>query len=110
MILRLIACHENAVSPLGERVARDGAFTGRRGSGEGVLFRHFNGSEESHSVPSRNDSGRDRSLRSLEDHVIPAKAGIHCSPGQQWTPAFAGVTTHVIFIPLGGSKTRDHSE
>jgi hypothetical protein len=28
-------------------VARDGAFTSRRGSGEGVRVRHFHGSEES---------------------------------------------------------------
>ena len=46
----------------------------------------------------------------LGNHVIPAKAGIHRVSDQQWTPAFAGVTTHVIFIPLGGSKTHDHSE
>jgi hypothetical protein len=43
-------------------------------------------------------------------NVIPARAGIHSVPGQQWPPAFAGVTTPVIFIPLGGSKTYDHSE
>jgi len=39
MILRLTTCHENeklALSPLGERVARDGALTSRRESGEGV--------------------------------------------------------------------------
>ena len=36
MILPLTTVHENALSPLGERVARDGAFTGRSGSGEGV--------------------------------------------------------------------------
>jgi hypothetical protein len=28
-------------------VARDGAFISRRGSGEGVRFRYFHGSEES---------------------------------------------------------------
>jgi len=38
---------------------------------------------------------------SLENHVIPAEAGIHWN----WVPAFAGTTTEVIFIPLGG-----HSE
>ncbi len=43
MILRLTTVHENGrawnpvLSPLGERVARDGAFTSRRGTGEGVL-------------------------------------------------------------------------
>jgi hypothetical protein len=40
MILRLTTSHENensALSPLGERVARDGAFISRRGPGEGVL-------------------------------------------------------------------------
>jgi len=41
---------------------------------------------------------------SLESHVIPAQAGIH-----RRTPAFAGVTTHVIFIPLGGSQTHGNS-
>jgi hypothetical protein len=47
---------------------------------------------------------------SLENDVIPAKAGIHSVPDQQWPPAFAGVTAPVIFIPLGGSKTHDHLE
>ena len=37
---------------------------------------------------------------SLEKHVIPGKAGIHRIPNQQWTPAFAGVTT-LIFIASG---------
>ena len=39
--------HDNALSPLGERVARDGGFISRRGSGEGVLFRCLNGREGS---------------------------------------------------------------
>ena len=60
-------------------------------------------------VPER-ESARDSLLRSLKDHVIPAKAGIHCVPYQQWTPAFAGVTTYVIFIPLGGPQANDPSE
>jgi len=68
MILRLTTCYENALAPLGERVARDGVFTSRRGSGlcppkgnggersttrygpqagEGVLVRYFQGSEGS---------------------------------------------------------------
>jgi hypothetical protein len=41
MILWLTTCHENALSPVGERVARDGAFTSRRGPGEGVWFAIF---------------------------------------------------------------------
>jgi hypothetical protein len=45
MILRLTTCRENALSPLGERVARNGAFISRGGSGEGVLVRYFHGSE-----------------------------------------------------------------
>jgi hypothetical protein len=53
-------------------------------------------------------SERDSSLRSLENHVIPAKAGIHCVPDQQWTSAFAEVTRYVIFIPLGGLQVYDH--
>jgi hypothetical protein len=85
MILRLTTCHENALSPLGERVARDGAFTSRRGSGlrppkgygrsgraagfgpqagEGVLVRYFHGNEESRSALRREDTERDSSLRS----------------------------------------------
>jgi hypothetical protein len=39
MILRLTTMYENGkppLSPLGERVARDGAFISRRGPGEGV--------------------------------------------------------------------------
>jgi len=39
MILRLTTIHENGkppLSPLGERVDRDGVFISRRGSGEGV--------------------------------------------------------------------------
>jgi len=42
--------------------------------------------------------GGDVALR--RKSVIPAKAGIHWS--EKWTPAIAGVTTFVIFIPLGG--------
>ena len=40
MIHRLTTVHENenpALSPLGERVARDGAFISRCGTGEGVV-------------------------------------------------------------------------
>jgi hypothetical protein len=39
MILRLTTIYENGkppLSPLGERVARDGVFISRRGPGEGV--------------------------------------------------------------------------
>ena len=36
MIFRLATCRDNALSPLGERVARDGVLTSRRGTGEGV--------------------------------------------------------------------------
>jgi len=46
----------------------------------------------------------------FENHVIPAKAGIHCVPDQQWTPAFAGVTLQAILIPLCGPQAHDHSE
>jgi hypothetical protein len=45
MNLRLSTCNENALSPLGERVARDGDFISRRGPGEGVPVRYFHGSE-----------------------------------------------------------------
>ena len=48
--------------------------------------------------------------RSLENHVIPAKAGIHCVPDQMEPPAFAGVTRRVILIPWGWSKAHDHVE
>ena len=44
MILRLTTCHENALPPFGERLARDGAFTSRRGSGEGARVCYFHGS------------------------------------------------------------------
>ena len=40
MIIRLTTRHENgipALSPLGERVDRDGVFISRRGPGEGVI-------------------------------------------------------------------------
>jgi len=47
MSLRLTICHENALSPLGERVACDGAFISRRGPGEGVRARYFHGGEGS---------------------------------------------------------------
>jgi hypothetical protein len=43
MIVWLTTCHEYALSPLGERVARDGAFTSRRESGEGVPVRYYHG-------------------------------------------------------------------
>jgi len=67
MILRLTTRHENALSPLGERVARDGAFTGRRGLGEGVLVCYFQGSEESRSgsLDSGTPQGRPRFFASL---------------------------------------------
>ena len=44
------------------------------------------------SEESRSDSKtmQDSSLRPLESHVIPAKAGIQLVP-VTWTPAFAGV-------------------
>jgi hypothetical protein len=45
MILRPTTRRENAPSPLGQRVAHDGAFISRSGSGEGVLVRYFHGSE-----------------------------------------------------------------
>ena len=57
-----------------------------------------------------NEPERNSSLRSLENHVIPAKAGIHRLPNQRWAPAFGGATTVVIFIPLGGSQAHAHSE
>ncbi|SPE30267.1 hypothetical protein SBA2_50006 [Acidobacteriia bacterium SbA2] len=38
---------DDALSPLGERVARDGVFTSRRGSGEGVVVSWPPDSEES---------------------------------------------------------------
>jgi len=47
MILRLTTGHEETLSPLGERVAHDGALTSRRGSGEGVLDRCFQSNEGS---------------------------------------------------------------
>ena len=56
--------------------------------------------------------------RSLDNHFIPAKAGVHSVPDQQWTPApplsrrtsSARVTSHASFIPLDGPQDRDHSE
>jgi hypothetical protein len=41
---------------------------------------------------------RDSSLRCVESHVIPAKAGIH----RKWVPAFAGTTTLEAFMRMGG--------
>ena len=41
MILRLTTCRENALAPLGERVARDGAFISRRGPGAGFQLAIF---------------------------------------------------------------------
>jgi hypothetical protein len=41
MILRLTTGHENALSPLGERVARDGAFSRRAGWVRGSGFAIF---------------------------------------------------------------------
>jgi hypothetical protein len=64
MSLRLTICHENALSPLGERVACDGAFISRRGSGEGVQARYFHGSEESRLAHPGRYAERDSSLRS----------------------------------------------
>jgi hypothetical protein len=44
MVLWLTTRHENALSLLAERVARDGAFTSQSGSGEGVPVRYLHGS------------------------------------------------------------------
>jgi hypothetical protein len=44
-------------------------------------------------------------LRSVESHVIPAKAGIH----RPWVPACAGTTAVVSFIPLGEPQAQVHS-
>ncbi|SPE32158.1 hypothetical protein SBA2_670024 [Acidobacteriia bacterium SbA2] len=67
MILRLTTGQENALSPLGERVACDGAFISRRGPGEGVRVRYFHGSEGSLkliAIHRSNENCRDPSLRS----------------------------------------------
>jgi hypothetical protein len=45
----------------------------------------------------------------LENHVIPAKAGIHCVPDQQWTPAFAGVTKFMCSQRAGPANQFLHS-
>jgi hypothetical protein len=39
--------------------------------------------------------------RSLENHVIPAKAGIHCVPDQKMDPRFRGVDEVCDFNSLG---------
>jgi len=44
---------------------------------------------------------RDSSLRSLESHVIPAKAGIQLVRAM-WTPAYAGVTKARLSFPWVG--------
>jgi hypothetical protein len=62
MILRLTTCHENALSPLGEGVARDGTFTGRRGSGEGSGFAVFMEAKNLHFVAALPGRGEDSQL------------------------------------------------
>jgi hypothetical protein len=62
MIRRLTTTHENGkppLSPLGERVARDGVFISRRGPGEGVprIFMH-GGEPKNHEVFAQNDKRR----------------------------------------------------
>jgi len=54
----------------------------------------------------RNESEQDSSLRSVESHVIPAKAGIHPT----WVPAYAGTTAFVTFISMGGPWAHAHLE
>jgi hypothetical protein len=46
----------------------------------------------------------DSSLRSLESHVIPAKAGI------QMDPRLRGGDQGLTFISMGGPQAHDHSE
>jgi hypothetical protein len=48
------------------------------------------------------------SLRSLESHVIPAKAGIQFV--EAWTPACAGVTKPAAFTSMGGPQAYGHSD
>ena len=115
MILPLPTFHETSrpivqpSPPSGERVARAGVFTSRRGSGEGVprRIRYFPGGEASRSGPiSWASPGRDSSPRSVESHVIRAKAGIH----RAWVPAYAGTTGFVTFIPMSGPQAHGHAE
>jgi len=80
MTLRFTTCHENALSPLGERVARDGAFTSRGGSGKGVRLRYVHGSKESRPdlcILTQLRAGRDSSLRSQRQRcrLFSAPAG-----------------------------------
>ena len=46
--------------------------------------------------------------RSLDNYVIPAKAGIHFSTHSQWVPAFPETT--LLFIRLGGQKALARSQ
>ena len=47
----------------------------------------------------------DVSFRSVESHVIPAKAGIH----RPWVPPSVGRTAFVANIPGGGPQAHEHS-
>jgi hypothetical protein len=51
---------------------------------------------------------QDCSLRAVESHVIPAKAGIQFVV-VLWTPNCAGVTRAVTFISLAGPQAHDRS-
>jgi hypothetical protein len=108
----------DTLSPWGEGA---GVFTSRGGPGEGSVPAeeisrptcHSDptvAGEESRPGPWRKESERDSSLRSPEKHPhvsFPRKR--ESSSSRVWTPAFAGVTTMVNFIPSGGPKAHDNS-
>ena len=82
MILRLTTRHGNPLSPLGERVASDGARISRCGSGEGVLVRYLLTTAEILRRPS--DAGRPETMK-----MIP----LLVRRGQGWLLG-GGATTH----------------
>jgi hypothetical protein len=58
-------------------------------------------------LPGKKESGRDSSLRSAENHVIPAKAGIQLADVDR---RLRGGDEGLTFIPMGGPQAHEHSE
>ena len=84
MILRLTTRHGNPLSPLGERVASDGARISRCGSGEGVLVRYLLTTAEILRRPS--DAGRPETMKMIPllgkegSGVVAGRRGDHPPP------------------------------
>ena len=77
------------------------------------LPRHFELGERCHFADGQNSDKNDQSnipRPALSYTRHSRESGNPLCSDQRWTPAFAGVTTYLVFVSLGGSRTQDHSK